>query len=156
MRRKATVAALSAGLLVLVPGVQAARAPSPGAPAATRPLGDLPIPPENSPGQPAVAEPAPTTGVWSGRFTDGPAARVSLSDAVLDAYQRAVDASPPECHLTVAVLAAVGQVESGNLTGRHLDAQHRVQPAILGPLLDGRRFAAVTDTDAGRWDGNTT
>ena len=39
------------------------------------------------------------------------------------------------------VLAAIGQVESGNLAGHKLDAGHRVSPAILGPVLDGKKSA---------------
>src|SRR3954447_25426144 len=153
MRRKATAAALSAGLLVLVPGARTASAPAQVAPAALdradRLAADLPIPPED----PAQVGPDVVAGVWSGRFTSRPA-HPSLSSAVLAAYERAVASAPPECHLSVALLAAIGQVESGNLAGHHLDAQHRVVPAVLGPVLDGHRFKAVPDTDAGRWDGN--
>jgi hypothetical protein len=54
----------------------------------------------------------------------------------------------------VSLLAAIGQVESGNLANRRIDASNRVVPDILGPVLDGGDFAAVKDTDNGRWDGN--
>jgi hypothetical protein len=77
-----------------------------------------------------------------------------LTDDVLSAYTLAVAASPAQCHLTTPVLAAIGQVESGNLAGRSLDAGHRVVPEILGPVLDGKNYRAVEDTDAGHWDHN--
>jgi len=154
MRRKATVAALSAGILVLVPGPRTTSAPAHAAAAVVdrtddQPATDLPIPPED----PVRIAPDAVAGVWSGRFAGRPA-HPSLSTALLAAYERAVAAAPPECNLSVALLAAIGQVESGNLAGHHLDAQNRVVPAILGPVLDGRRFRAVPDTDAGHWDGN--
>lgn len=100
-------------------------------------------------------DPAVLAGSGSHPFRARPAASSSLSGAVLAAYQRAVAASPPQCHLTVSLLAAIGQVESGNMAGHQLDAAHRVVPAILGPVLNGRRFRAIADTDGGHWDGNT-
>ena len=75
---------------------------------------------------------------------------------MLAAYTLAVAVSPPACHITTPVLAAIGQVESGNLAGRTLDAGHRVVPEILGPVLDGHGYRAVADTDGGQWDHNTT
>ncbi len=73
---------------------------------------------------------------------------------LVDAYSLAVAASPLDCHLTVSLLAAIGQVESGNLVGHHLDSEHRAVPAILGPVLDGKKFAAIEDTDRGKLDGD--
>jgi hypothetical protein len=64
--------------------------------------------------------------------------------------------APTECHLSVSLLAAIGQVESGNLAGQRIDAQHRVVPRVLGPVLDGTEYAAIPDTDDGRWDGQRT
>jgi hypothetical protein len=54
----------------------------------------------------------------------------------------------------VSLLAAIGQVESGNLAGRRIDHRHRAVPPVLGPVLDGAGFAAIRDTDHGRWDGD--
>ncbi|KRC56994.1 MULTISPECIES: lytic murein transglycosylase [unclassified Nocardioides] len=70
------------------------------------------------------------------------------------AYARAVGAAPVDCHLPLSLLAAIGQVGSGSLSGRSLDATHRAVPAVLGPVLDGRGRAAVADTDHGTLDGN--
>lgn len=78
------------------------------------------------------------------------------TDTVLvAAYRKAAAAAPAGCHVTVGLLAAIGQVESGSLGGRSLDSHHRVVPAVLGPVLDGGAFAAIRDTDGGRLDGNT-
>ena len=69
------------------------------------------------------------------------------------AYRKAVSSSPAGCHLRVAHLAAVGQVESGSIGGRSVTADHRVTPAIYGPLLDGGPFAVIRDSDGGSYDG---
>jgi hypothetical protein len=76
-----------------------------------------------------------------------------IDDVLLAAY---TDASRlvGDCHLPVSLLAAIGQVESGNLRGHRLDAKHRAVPRVLGPVLDGRRFKAIRDTDDGTLDGH--
>ncbi|HET7659859.1 MAG TPA: lytic murein transglycosylase [Oryzihumus sp.] len=78
----------------------------------------------------------------------------ALPARLLVAYRRAVATAPPGCHLPVTLLEAVGQVESGSLAGRAIDADGRVRPAVVGPALDGAAFAAVRDTDGGRWDAD--
>ena len=99
----------------------------------------------------------PLDGAWA--TATGPEAAGSeaayLPDEVYAAYALAVASAPARCHLTTSVLAAIGQVESGNLVGRTLDDHSRPVPAILGPVLDGTRWRAVPDTDGGRWDGDT-
>jgi len=65
-----------------------------------------------------------------------------------------VAGAPPSCHLPISLLAAIGQLESGSLAGRSIDAAHRAQPPVLGPVLDGVSFAAIRDSDGGRLDGN--
>jgi hypothetical protein len=69
------------------------------------------------------------------------------------AYRSAVAAAPATCHLGVHHLAAIGQVESGSVGGRSVTPDHRVWPAIYGPLLDGGPFAVVHDSDGGAVDG---
>jgi hypothetical protein len=76
----------------------------------------------------------------------------TLPTDLLDAYDLAVAASPVACHLSVSLLAAVGQVESGNLADRSVNAYHRAVPAVLGPVLDGHGLEAIRDTDQGMWD----
>ncbi|WP_051275832.1 lytic transglycosylase domain-containing protein [Marmoricola sp. URHB0036] len=90
---------------------------------------------------------------WAGSAAIAPTE--DLTADVLAAYTLAVAVSPAQCHLTTPVLAAIGQVESGNLAGHTLDSAHRVSPEILGPVLDGTTYRAVQDTDAGHWDHNT-
>jgi hypothetical protein len=86
--------------------------------------------------------------------TVGSMPRAGTPQAVLAAaYGRAVSRAPRGCHLDVAHLAAVGQVESGSIGGRSVTADHRVTPAIYGPLLDGGPFAVIHDSDGGAYDG---
>lgn len=70
-----------------------------------------------------------------------------------DAYVKAAAKASKSCHLRPAHLAAIGQVESGSIGGRQVDGDHRVTPAIYGPLLDGGPFAVVRDSDGGAYDG---
>src|SRR4051812_8809702 len=79
--------------------------------------------------------------------------QVDVAQVLLDAYRSAVDGSPASCHLPVSLLAAIGEVESGSLAGRPIDAQHRT--SVLGPVLNGNGFSAIPDTDDGRLDGDT-
>jgi Transglycosylase SLT domain len=90
--------------------------------------------------------------------TVGPVGAVSfrVPDALWAAYTAAADAVPASCNLDPRLLAAIGQVESGSLAGRGLDAGNRAVPAVFGPVLDGRQFATIRDTDHGRWDGDVT
>ncbi len=85
---------------------------------------------------------------------DGSSPPAGTPQAVLAmAYRRAVSGAARGCHLDVAHLAAIGQVESGSIGGRTVTSDHRVSPAIYGPLLDGGPFAVVRDSDNGRYDG---
>lgn len=73
---------------------------------------------------------------------------------LVDAYSLAVLLAPKSCHLSLSLLAAIGQVESGNLAGHEIDIRNRAVPGVLGPVLDGTGTAAVPDSDNGRWDGH--
>jgi hypothetical protein len=103
---------------------------------------------------------APANTSYTGELADvaGPATSATgeqLSSDVLAAYTLAIAVAPPGCHLSLPLLAAIGQVESGNLTGRTVDLNNRVAPAIVGPVLNGKGSGrAVADTDGGVWDGN--
>ncbi len=96
---------------------------------------------------------ASTTRVDAAAHASRPDAPV-MADVILAAYQLAASVAPAGCHLPVTLLAAIGQVESGNLRGRRLDAGKRVTPRLLGPVLDGKPFSAIRDTDGGVLDGN--
>ena len=65
----------------------------------------------------------------------------------------------PSCGVRWWLLAGIGFVESGHAAfgGSHRPGWNGVaRPPILGPVLDGSgHFAAIRDTDNGRYDGNT-
>ena len=84
-----------------------------------------------------------------------PESSAPMLPALLDAYQVAVLAAPTLCHLDASLLAAIGQVESDNLAGMTVDADHVVQPHVVGRALDGRGAARVQDTDGGALDSDT-
>jgi hypothetical protein len=122
-----------------------------------------PVPPVGHPASVTVLEWAdaltvePVPGVSRGWSVMGAVAATSDSrapDAVAVAYTQAAALAPSSCHITASLLAAIGQVESGNLAGHGLDSQNRVTPEILGPPLDGSPFQAIKDTDQGLWDGD--
>ncbi|WP_250280951.1 MULTISPECIES: lytic murein transglycosylase [unclassified Frankia] len=82
-----------------------------------------------------------------------------IPERVLAAYRRATErmaAGRPSCHLTWPLLAGIGRVESGHGAGRAISPAGTVTPSIIGLPLDGAGGRArVTDTDNGRWDGDT-
>ena len=86
-----------------------------------------------------------------------PVTRADLDRAgvLADAYRSAAAAAPKSCNLPVALLAAIGQIESGSAGGREIGSDHLVRPGIFGPLLDGGPFAVIRDTDGGRHDGDS-
>ncbi|MET8949415.1 lytic transglycosylase domain-containing protein [Streptomyces sp. NPDC004533] len=111
------------------------------------------LPPLNSP----TASPGPTAGPTPG----GPvgAAEAGIPATVLDAYKKAaaeLRQSKPGCNLPWQLLAAIGQVESGQARGGDVDANGTTNSKILGPLLDGNGFANIKDTDHGAYDGDAT
>ena len=84
----------------------------------------------------------------------------ALPARVLIAYRNAADAlrrSDPACHLHWSLVAAIGKVESGHAYGGALDRSGRTLSPILGPVLDGAgEFAAISDSDGGTLDGDST
>jgi membrane-bound lytic murein transglycosylase B len=79
----------------------------------------------------------------------------------LDAYYRAAKrlaGEAPACRIRWSLLAGIGKTESGHGTfrGATLDAAGAVTRAIIGIPLDGTDGTArITDTDGGRFDGDT-
>jgi hypothetical protein len=89
-------------------------------------------------------------------FVTGSTAGIPFN--VLLAYRQAaqsMESTDPGCHLAWPVLAGIGKVESGHARGGALDANGRTLSPILGPVLSGGPYAAIRDTDGGRWDGDT-
>ncbi|TWD72451.1 membrane-bound lytic murein transglycosylase B [Kribbella amoyensis] len=83
-----------------------------------------------------------------------------IPGTVLAAYQKAANdlaAANPGCHITWPLLAGIGKVESAHASGGRVDAAGNTRGQILGPVLDGGPgMAAISDTDRGQYDGNTS
>ncbi|MFE9447632.1 lytic murein transglycosylase [Streptomyces sp. NPDC006739] len=160
----AAVAALSASQ---APGVTAedhgrqaaagAATPAPGAGSDGSATGNSPyytdLPPLNSP------SPSPSPSPTAGTPAAPGASEAGIPATVLDAYKKAAAElrdSKPGCNLPWQLLAAIGEVESGQARGGRVDANGTTLTPILGPVLDGNGFALIKDTDGGRYDGNST
>ena len=117
--------------------------PTPGAPTDAMP-GDFAVGGQ----QPGIPTPP--------NLPDGP---LEIPGAVLDAYQfaqRTLTATRPGCHLSWAVLAGIGHIESAHASDGRVDAFGNTLGPILGPRLDGSPgMAAIPDTDRGQLDGDT-
>ncbi|MFP1625036.1 lytic transglycosylase domain-containing protein [Streptomyces sp. 5K101] len=82
----------------------------------------------------------------------------SLPATVFAAYRAAeseLARSTPGCGLRWQLLAAIGQVESGQARGGRVTQDGTTITPILGPRLDGNGFALIRDSDGGRYDGDT-
>lgn len=124
-------------------------------PAAQAPASVTDVLPRPSTIAPSVAGALPpAVRVAAARAPGRELAEARVPAVLLAAYRAAAGSVPSSCHLPVSLLAAIGQVESGSLVGDQLDAQHRT--SILGPVLDGRGFAAIPDTDDGKLDGDAS
>ncbi|MEU5535620.1 lytic transglycosylase domain-containing protein [Streptomyces sp. NPDC020362] len=81
----------------------------------------------------------------------------ALPATVFAAYRHAeaeLARTTPGCRLRWQLLAAIGQVESGQAQGGRVTADGTTVTPILGPRLDGGAFAVVRDTDGGAYDGD--
>jgi hypothetical protein len=155
MKYKIGIPILTLSVLLVLVGGHVLRSPADGEGTRALPLqqASVTVP---GPGDPVVVAGAlsPNTRGLLGAQAAAHAGADGIPAELVDAYTLAVALSPAKCHLSVSLLAAIGQVESGNLEGRTIDAGHRAVPAVLGPVLDGTGVAAIKDTDDGRWDGN--
>ena len=78
---------------------------------------------------------------------------LSKEQIIWSAYTAAA-ARKSSCRIPVMLLAAIGEVESSSLRGRRLDASHDAVPPVRGPALTGGNYAAIRDSDGGRFDGD--
>ena len=86
-----------------------------------------------------------------------------IPDVLLLAYTQAaerLEEEYPECtNMTWPVLAGIGKVESNHAAGSEISSSGDVRPRIIGPRLDGSgtggNTTAHTDSDNGKWDGDT-
>ncbi|MFF1599306.1 lytic murein transglycosylase [Streptomyces mirabilis] len=84
-------------------------------------------------------------------------AGAALPASVFAAYRHAeaeLARTAPGCRLRWQLLAAIGQVESGQARGGRVTADGTTVAPILGPRLDGGAFAVMRDTDGGAYDGD--
>ncbi|WP_281274646.1 lytic transglycosylase domain-containing protein [Actinokineospora cianjurensis] len=86
-----------------------------------------------------------------------PVTSTGVPSNMLDAYRKAERLAPRACGLKWYHLAAIGRVESGHAAGGRADDNGDTAPRILGPVLSGGPgIAAISDTDGGELDGDTT
>ncbi|AIJ21943.1 lytic transglycosylase domain-containing protein [Amycolatopsis methanolica] len=104
---------------------------------------------------PNVAVPQPLAASADRRLGAATASGAGIPATVLDAYRRA-EASlghvSPGCHLTWALLAGIGKVESNHARHGDVDKEGTMVRPIYGPALDGSPgFARIFDARSGQW-----
>ncbi|WP_436493701.1 lytic transglycosylase domain-containing protein [Actinokineospora sp. HUAS TT18] len=168
-------AAAAAGALLVVPAVAAgepvyvtadepanvalARGAGGGLPGLTDPSevsadGSLPESAQLGSGVLAMAGNPGVLAFGPGTVPSGP---LGIPGTMLDAYMRAaqtLNTTTPGCHLEWSLLASIGRIESNHARGGRVDAHGTTATPILGPVLNGGGFAAISDTDGGRYDGD--
>ncbi|SED50102.1 Membrane-bound lytic murein transglycosylase B [Amycolatopsis tolypomycina] len=166
-----TAAALAGGALVVLPTLttglpapvvvanagdsqpdQAVAAPSPQQPNIVMP----PIAVDGSLPQPPLPEPLVVPGGRAG--SAGISGSLGIPGSMLKAYKNAADIlakEQPNCHLDWALIASIGRIESNHGRGGYVNALGDTLEPILGPVLNGAGpFAAIRDTDGGKYDGD--
>lgn len=87
-----------------------------------------------------------------------PSGPLGIPVTALAAYKNAADVlagEQPGCHIDWALIASIGRIESNHARGGYVDAAGNTLEPILGPVLNGAGpFAAIPDTDQGRFDGD--
>ncbi|WP_410580828.1 lytic transglycosylase domain-containing protein [Amycolatopsis sp. lyj-108] len=171
--RHRTAFALAGGALAVLPAVTASAgpdtpiaAPKPSVPqnqaAAWQPPagtvpeiavdGSLPEPPNPDP----LIVPGGTGNV-GGSFA--PSGALGIPASMMKAYKNAADILAkelPGCHIDWALIASIGRIESNHARGGYVDAKGDTLEPIRGPQLNGAGpFAAIPDTDGGKYDGDT-
>ncbi|ATY14308.1 hypothetical protein CU254_30730 [Amycolatopsis sp. AA4] len=170
--RSRAFAALAGGALVVLPTVtssgipvalRAAEPPSaaqaaPGVPGLPPGITLPPIGVDGSLPQPPVPQALGVPGYPNGPGSATTAGPLGIPESMLRAYRNAADImarEQPGCHVDWALIAAIGRVESNHARGGYVDARGNTLERILGPVLDGSGgFAAIRDTDHGRYDGD--
>ncbi|MGW2949070.1 lytic transglycosylase domain-containing protein [Streptomyces eurythermus] len=108
---------------------------------------------------PPLKSPEPGTSAPIGTPVSRGDTDAGIPATVLDAYRKAaaeLRTSKPGCNMPWQLLAAIGNVESGQARGGQVDADGTTLHRILGPQLDGNGFALIPDTDGGAYDGNSS
>ncbi|WIX98093.1 lytic transglycosylase domain-containing protein [Amycolatopsis mongoliensis] len=85
----------------------------------------------------------------------GSVAGAGIPATVLDAYRRAeasLGHTSPGCHLTWALLAGIGKIESNHARHGDVDARGTMVRPVYGPALDGSPgFARMVDARSGQF-----
>ncbi|MFF9569968.1 lytic transglycosylase domain-containing protein [Streptomyces sp. NPDC014685] len=92
-----------------------------------------------------------------------PASVKGIGQVMLSAYTGAasrITKLRPKCTgMRWSVLAGIGKAESNHAAGRRVTGSGAITPRIIGARLDGTgaggNTTSFTDTDNGRWDGDT-
>jgi hypothetical protein len=85
------------------------------------------------------------------------ARQAGIPESAVRAYARAMLMTPKSCQVGWTTLAGIGWVESqhGTIGGRTLGADGHSSTPILGPALDGGRYAAIPATPQSTvWHGD--
>lgn len=85
-----------------------------------------------------------------------PTGPLGIPERILVAYQNAASWYGTRCSLEWQVIAAIGRAESDHARGGEVHADGTTWRPILGPVLDGSEYAAIVDSDGGRWDSDDT
>jgi membrane-bound lytic murein transglycosylase B len=109
----------------------------------------------------APDEPSGNATRVSAAWADAVAAKTGIPPRAVLGYSGAalaLEEEQPGCHLGWTTIAAVGSIESAHGThgGSAIGDDGTVRPGIIGPALDGTAYDAISDTDAGRYDGDLT
>lgn len=108
----------------------------------------------------AIERPGPGPGTGAGPLATVPPGPLGIPGIVLQAYESAAQRTQitnPRCGVTWSVLAAIGRIESNHARSGRVDAEGTTVSPILGPQLSGGPgIAAISDSDDGRLDGDTT
>ncbi|KDN23039.1 lytic transglycosylase domain-containing protein [Amycolatopsis rifamycinica] len=115
-----------------------------------------PIAVDGSLPQPPLPEPLVVPGGRAG--SAGISGSLGIPGSMLRAYKNAADIlgkEQPNCHLDWALIASIGRIESNHGRGGYVNAVGDTLEPILGPVLNGAGpFAAIRDTDGGKYDGD--
>ncbi|MFE6894795.1 glycoside hydrolase [Streptomyces sp. NPDC057694] len=83
-----------------------------------------------------------------------------MLSAYANAASRIIKLRPKCKGMRWSVLAGFGKVESNHAAGRHITDNGTITPRIIGARLNGSgaggNTSAFSDTDGGKWDGDTS
>ncbi len=115
-----------------------------------------PIAVDGSLPQPPLPTPLVVPGGHAG--SAGISGPLGIPASMLKAYRNAAEIlakEQPNCHLDWALIASIGRIESNHARGGYVNANGDTLEPILGPVLNGAgAFAAIPDTDGGKYDGD--